>query len=194
MERERLGLSQEALATACGVTRRTQVNYERDVHPPAVVYLDKLAGLGVDTEFVMTGGRSGQHDAAIRASLALLDQLLIGLGFTDVQGILDKAASISAGTSKEYSGSGIAGFAANILGQSKMLQDSRILAKEQAEEIDLSILASAIELIADGASKRALKLDEGKQAVLIAQVYVHAMANGRALNGKQADQLFSLMT
>lgn len=193
MERERLGLSQDALAAACGVTRRTQVNYERDVHPPSVVYLDKLAALGVDTEFVMTGARAGQHGTAQRAALALLEQLLRALGYADVPGILAKAAAISTGTSPEYSGSGIPGFAARLVGESSTLQSIRVLATENAMGLDLSLLAETIDLIEQGVAKRSMQLTAGKRAILVSHVYAHAMANDNTFDQKQIDQLFALM-
>lgn len=56
-ERERLRLSQEAFAKAGGVGRKTQFNYESGERAPDALYLAKLAEIGVDVMYVVTGGR-----------------------------------------------------------------------------------------------------------------------------------------
>ncbi|BAP41312.1 putative uncharacterized protein [Pseudomonas sp. StFLB209] len=56
-ERERLGLSQEDLASTGGVGRNTQGGYERGVRNPDTAYLVAVATLGVDVAFVLTGFR-----------------------------------------------------------------------------------------------------------------------------------------
>lgn len=178
----------------CGVTRRTQVNYEGDVHPPSVVYLDKLAALGVDTEFVMTGLRPGEDDSAQRAAMALLEQLLRALGYNDVPEILDRAIAITTGSGGiNADDHGIPRFAARLVGESAVLQSVRALATENALGLDLSLLAEAIDLIEVGIEKRSLNLNAGKRAILVSQVYANAMANDNAFNQRQIDQLFALM-
>ncbi|SMC24266.1 Transcriptional regulator, contains XRE-family HTH domain [Andreprevotia lacus DSM 23236] len=66
-ERKRLGLNQEALATAGGVQRRTQTNYESDERSPDAAYLIAIAAAGVDVLYVLTGQPGGAtlaHDEA----------------------------------------------------------------------------------------------------------------------------------
>lgn len=58
VEREKLGLSQEAFGKAGGVGRKTQFNYESGERAPDALYLSLLAELGVDVHFVLTGERS----------------------------------------------------------------------------------------------------------------------------------------
>src|SRR5690554_949322 len=57
-ERERLGLTQEALADAVGVTTKTQGMYERDQRSPNAEYLAALANAGADVLYVITGQRT----------------------------------------------------------------------------------------------------------------------------------------
>lgn len=57
-ERERLGLSQTALAQVGGVGKTTQINYEKDARSPDASYLSALDGAGVDVQYVLTGRRS----------------------------------------------------------------------------------------------------------------------------------------
>jgi transcriptional regulator with XRE-family HTH domain len=56
-ERERLNLSQTALAEAAGTTKQTQFAYETDRTPPKASYLAAVAPYGVDVAYVVTGQR-----------------------------------------------------------------------------------------------------------------------------------------
>ena len=57
-ERERLKLTQPAIAEAAGTTKRTQSAYETDKTPPKGSYLAKVAIFGVDVGYVITGIRA----------------------------------------------------------------------------------------------------------------------------------------
>lgn len=54
-ERERVGLSQSALAEAGGVKKLSQHTYEKGVRSPTADYLVKLAGTGIDVPYLLTG-------------------------------------------------------------------------------------------------------------------------------------------
>lgn len=56
-EREKLGLSQIGMAEKASVSRATQQNYEYDLRSPDAEYLAKVAALGVDVQYVVTGER-----------------------------------------------------------------------------------------------------------------------------------------
>lgn len=59
MERSRLGLSQSALAEIGGVSRETQINYEKDGgSTPNCVYLERALAHGMDVMYVLTGKRA----------------------------------------------------------------------------------------------------------------------------------------
>ena len=57
-ERERLALSQQALAEKCGVTARSQRNYESGERNPDSAYLAAIAAAGADVLYILTGQRS----------------------------------------------------------------------------------------------------------------------------------------
>lgn len=57
-ERERLGLSQEALGATGGVKKLAQFNYEKGDRQPDAAYLAAVAAVGVDVLYVLTGQRS----------------------------------------------------------------------------------------------------------------------------------------
>lgn len=63
-ERDRLGMSQQELADECGVTMRSQRNYEKDERQPDASYLLGLARAGADVMYVLTGERSAPDKAA----------------------------------------------------------------------------------------------------------------------------------
>lgn len=54
-ERARLDLSQSDLASAGGVSLRTQAAWEKGDQSPNADYLVAVSGLGVDVQFVLTG-------------------------------------------------------------------------------------------------------------------------------------------
>ena len=54
-EREQLGMSQAKIGKACGVTKLTQLRYERSKGSPSVGYWKTLHELGVDILYVITG-------------------------------------------------------------------------------------------------------------------------------------------
>ena len=53
--REQLGLSQQAMADRCGVTMRSQRNYEKGERLPDADYFVALVNLGLNVEFLLTG-------------------------------------------------------------------------------------------------------------------------------------------
>lgn len=73
-ERERAGFSQSDMADTCGVTMRSQRNYEKGERSPDAGYLQKAFQAGVDVLFVLTGERSG---LAASSALPPDEQLLL---------------------------------------------------------------------------------------------------------------------
>lgn len=57
-ERERLGLSQTSLGEACGVTKKSQINYEKGERSPDALYLSAFHRAGGDVMYVLTGDRT----------------------------------------------------------------------------------------------------------------------------------------
>ena len=72
-ERERLALSQQVLAEKCGVTARSQRNYESGERNPDSAYLAAIAAAGADVLYVLTGQRSLSMPATDPAEQVLLD-------------------------------------------------------------------------------------------------------------------------
>lgn len=58
IEREALGLSQQALAERLGVALRSQQNYESGARTPDVTYLGLLGAIGADVLYLVTGQRA----------------------------------------------------------------------------------------------------------------------------------------
>lgn len=57
-ERERIAMTQPAFAEYANTTKKTQIDYEKDKTPPKGSYLAKVAELGVDVGYVITGLRA----------------------------------------------------------------------------------------------------------------------------------------
>jgi len=58
LERRRLGMNQTDFATAGGVQKHAQVNYEKGIRYPDAGYLAGIAEVGVDVQYVLTGRTS----------------------------------------------------------------------------------------------------------------------------------------
>lgn len=57
-ERVKLGFSQEKMSELGGVKRLSQTNYETDKRTPDGDYLIKIAEIGADVQYILTGKRS----------------------------------------------------------------------------------------------------------------------------------------
>lgn len=57
-ERVRLALSQELMGESAGVRKQAQLNYEKGERHPDAAYLERLAAIGVDVLYVLTGRRA----------------------------------------------------------------------------------------------------------------------------------------
>ena len=96
--RESLGLSQQALAEHCGVTARSQRNYEAGERQPDAEYLARLLELGVDVAFVLAGERRGSQPSTDPAELVLLDNYR-RCSLAGKQDLLQKSVLLAAGIS-----------------------------------------------------------------------------------------------
>lgn len=65
--REALGLSQQAIAEMCGVTARSQRNYESGERMPDAAYLSAIAAAGADVRYILTGRRDGPAPVVLSA-------------------------------------------------------------------------------------------------------------------------------
>ena len=54
-ERKRNEITVKAMAEYCGVTKQTQINYEKGANTPDAEYLNLASTVGVDIFFVVTG-------------------------------------------------------------------------------------------------------------------------------------------
>ncbi len=76
-QREALGLSQQALAERCGISARSQRNYESGERVPDADYLNAVAAAGGDVLYVVTGVRSEAHArlASVRTAAEMAKKL-----------------------------------------------------------------------------------------------------------------------
>jgi transcriptional regulator with XRE-family HTH domain len=56
-ERLRIGVNQTVLAEKCGVTKNTQLAYEKGERNPDTAYLAAASSLGIDVLYLITGQR-----------------------------------------------------------------------------------------------------------------------------------------
>lgn len=89
-ERERLALTQAAMAEKAGVSRATQVNYESGKRMPDMDYLQKLGALGGDVGYLLTGIPTTADTIERRALLKTLSAICDRLDI-DYIGVLEAA-------------------------------------------------------------------------------------------------------
>ena len=68
-ERERLGLTQPAIAKVAGTTKKSQIDYEKGTTSPKADYLLAVSQAGVDLMYVLTGKRSGGMEESIERAM-----------------------------------------------------------------------------------------------------------------------------
>jgi len=68
-ERNRLGLNQDDFAWAGSVKRGSQVGYEGGDRAPSAEYLQGIAGIGADVQYIVTGVRSRNLEAVTDPSV-----------------------------------------------------------------------------------------------------------------------------
>ena len=103
IERERMGLSQQQLADACGITIRSQRNYEKGERAPDSDYLSAFAEAGGDVLFVLTGHAQSGNLAGDPAEQVLLDSYR-RCAAQAKQTLIQTAALLSAGLAQPSSG------------------------------------------------------------------------------------------
>ncbi|EIT2254808.1 helix-turn-helix transcriptional regulator [Salmonella enterica] len=68
-ERERVGLSQPEMGEVGGVTKLTQLNYEKGERMPDAAYLSVLhESLGIDVSYILTGQRTPKPEGIVTVS------------------------------------------------------------------------------------------------------------------------------
>lgn len=68
-ERIKLGLSQTEFGGHGGVRKNTQSKYETNERSPDALYLAKVAKIGVDVQYVLTGEPRAEADEKVRELL-----------------------------------------------------------------------------------------------------------------------------
>lgn len=87
-ERQRLGLTQAAMASACGVQPNSQILYEKNVRVPRAGYLREAVKLGVDCSYLITGKRTPRSDVSISGDESRLLQSVMTLRPDDREALI----------------------------------------------------------------------------------------------------------
>ena len=77
-ERQRLGLTQEAIADQLGATKRSVINWEGGAALPGAEVLSRYAAAGADVLYILTGQRIGGASApALQHAVSEGDRILL---------------------------------------------------------------------------------------------------------------------
>lgn len=71
-ERERLGFTQPAFAGLSETTKKSQIDYEKDLTQPKAGYLAAISKVGADVQYIVTGIRSSAALSADEEELLVL--------------------------------------------------------------------------------------------------------------------------
>lgn len=71
-ERERLGFTQPVFAAIALTTKKSQIDYEKDLTQPKAGYLEAIAKVGADVQYIVTGGSASSALPADEAELLAL--------------------------------------------------------------------------------------------------------------------------
>ena len=72
-ERERLGFTQPAFAELAGTTKKSQIDYEKDITQPKANYLAAIAEVGADICYIVTGKTSKEQKSDFEAEFDLVN-------------------------------------------------------------------------------------------------------------------------
>lgn len=87
-ERKRIGLTQAAMAAACGVRPNAHGAYEKDVRTPRADYLKEAVKLGVDCSYVITGQRTPEERVSLSGDESVLLRSIMTLRPEDRRALL----------------------------------------------------------------------------------------------------------
>ena len=87
LERQRLGLTQAALAKKAGISRATQVSYENNKRDPSGNYLQALGQAGADVGYIFFGQRSTPENFYSSGATDVLPRIARRAG-VDVEALL----------------------------------------------------------------------------------------------------------
>lgn len=101
-ERVRLGLNQTDMAALAGVTKTTQLNYEKGSRSPDAAYLAAVSAAGVDVLYVLTGNHVPMATETLSEKESTMVEKYRRLGPAD-QASLDRLVDALAETASAYS-------------------------------------------------------------------------------------------
>ena len=104
-ERRRLQMNQAEFGEAGGVRKQAQSNYEQGSRIPDASYLTRLAEIGVDVQYLLTGRTSDPGTLTLTGDEELLLAGFRELKLREQRGVLALVAAIN-GTPMEQPGTG----------------------------------------------------------------------------------------
>lgn len=100
-ERIRLGLNQTDMAALAGVTKTTQLNYEKGTRSPDAAYLAAVSAAGIDVLYVLTGNRVPMAAETLSEKESSMVEKYRSLGAAD-RASLDRLVDALAETAGAY--------------------------------------------------------------------------------------------
>lgn len=182
-ERERRRLSQQELADLCGVTMRSQRNYEKSERQPDAAYLAALAATGMDMPYIVTGQRASglPMPGDVVREMSLPGQALreSGVALGQVAGEL-KAPGAMPGQALE-----------SVTSQSNAATSPHLTA-QQAAAIDPERLSRIVEMLEAAARLAGRKWQIKKLVAVAAEVY-NVLADEPALDESKVERILKLV-
>jgi len=98
-ERNRLRYNQTDFAAIGGVSKKTQIDYEKGTTSPTGVYLSAIAAIGADVNYILTGQRVANTDSVLPRSegeaIAMLYAQLDDAGKADIKKLMEEKKQLA---------------------------------------------------------------------------------------------------
>lgn len=102
-ERKRIGLRQEDFAKKCGVSKRTQVYYEKGVRSPNQDYWFAASDLGVDITYIFDGDRVHIEGPEVKGHISNSEMLRVNTSTVELVCMINKVMAGSGLNVSDYS-------------------------------------------------------------------------------------------
>ncbi|CAE6503363.1 conserved hypothetical protein [Nitrosomonas nitrosa] len=181
-ERERLRMTQESFAVACGVGRRAQSTYESGTRSPDANYLEAASKIGVDISYIIYGEK---HTFENTLKHLVIEDLFfcicfeLGFGDEDIQPLIKTALSIAHELHKQNKE--VDGIAADLVDPVKnfLEKSARISPHNTHDSLDTSLLGAILEKLEMILLQKNISLQPKKKALTTIMLYRIFKVNGK---------------
>ncbi|MCP5275051.1 MAG: helix-turn-helix transcriptional regulator [Burkholderiales bacterium] len=181
-EREKINMTQEDFAIACGVRRRAQSSYESDTRSPDAKYLEAATKIGVDISYVIYGQENTFQNTLRNMVIEDLFSLICyELGISDEDTLLLIENSVSIAQEIYKKNEEVDGIAADLVEPVKnfLKKNTKIATQCDDNSIDTNLLKTIIERLEFSLEQKKIRFKPEKKALAAITLYRSFKASGK---------------